>query len=37
MAKVTSKNSSQPIPGQLLSFMPGEIFKEAVKESRSDK
>ncbi len=37
MNKDNSKYSSQPILGQLLSFIPREIFKEAVKESQSDK
>ncbi len=37
MAKDTSKNSSQPILGQLLSLIPKKIFQEAVEESQSDK
>ncbi len=37
MIKDSSKYSSQPILGQLLSFIPTEIFKNAVKEHQSDK
>ncbi len=37
MTKDNSKYSSPPILGQLLSFIPKEIFNDAVKESQSDK
>ncbi len=37
MSKDSSKYSTQPILGQLLSFIPREIFKEAVNDCQSDK
>ena len=37
MIKGNSKYSSQPTLGQLLSFIPKEIFKEAVNDCQSDK
>lgn len=37
MVKDSSNYSGQPVLGQLLSFIPKEIFTEAVKEYQSDK
>jgi hypothetical protein len=37
MGKNTANNCSLPILGQLLSFIPRELFKESVEEHRSDK
>lgn len=37
MSKNKIKNCSQPILGQLLSFIPRELFKESVEKYNSDK
>ncbi|HFD31443.1 MAG TPA: DUF4372 domain-containing protein, partial [Gammaproteobacteria bacterium] len=37
VAKVNPFSSSYPILGQLLSFIPREVFKKCVVETRSDK
>ena len=37
MPKITANNCSQPILGQLLSFIPRDLFKNSVQEYESDK